>query len=161
MRNRNVRKTHADMLWTAAPPAHYPLPDTEPKPLAIYRRDAILPEWEPIPWDMKGRAADVQEQGFHARAMKPIPWQQIRPDTFPSNGIFGHSHEWFMSKDVEFVATWEGEDLVLVRNIWSGFPDPPEWGLWSRREGRHDMPWSPWGHVPELPAAWNTPGDGQ
>lgn len=40
---------------------------------SIYRRDAVLPEWKPNPWDMQGAAVDTQALGFHERAIKPIP----------------------------------------------------------------------------------------
>jgi hypothetical protein len=125
--------------------------------MSIYRRDEIAPEWEPAPWPMDAEAADEQERGFLERANKPIRWQPIPWKAFPSEGIFGHQKEWFSSADVEFVASVDGEDLLLIRNTWFGFPDPPEWGLASRPTGSNDIAWSRWGHFPDLPIAWSLP----
>lgn len=44
---------------------------------SIYRRDGVLPEWEPNPWDRLGADEDAQELGFHERAIKPISWKQV------------------------------------------------------------------------------------
>jgi hypothetical protein len=51
----------------------------------------------------------------------------------------------------------DGEDLLLIRNIWFGFPDPPEWGLASRPTGMSDADWKHWGHFPDIPEAWVLP----
>ena len=123
--------------------------------MSIYRRDEILPEWEAVPWGMKGAEADAQEAGFQARALKRIQWQAIAWQEFPTDGIFGHDRAWFSERDIEFVASHEGEVLLLIRNIWFGFPDPPEWGLVSRAS--QDQEWRHWGHFPDLPAAWVVP----
>jgi hypothetical protein len=58
---------------------------------------------------------------------------------------------------VEFVASHDGEDLLLIRNIWFGFPDPPEWGLASRPNGRNDVKWMQWGYFADLPSRWIVP----
>ncbi|HSX54104.1 MAG TPA: hypothetical protein VLG14_02295 [Sphingomonas sp.] len=124
--------------------------------MSIYRRDQILPEWEPVPWTHKGRKADSQEAGFHARALKAIPWRRIDWADFPAEGVFGHNRDWLSSRDVEFVASYDGEDLLLIHNIWFGWPDPPEWGLASRvADDTGD--WTHWGHFPDLPHAWVMP----
>ena len=124
--------------------------------MSIYRRDDVSPEWEPIPYDMKGPAADEQELGFHQRAIKSIGWKLIPFEAFPTDGIFGHDRGWFIKNEIECYATFEGEDLLLIRNLWHGFPDPPEWGLASRPSEKV-VPWSMWGHVPSLPKAWIVP----
>lgn len=46
---------------------------------SIYRRDGVLPEWQPNPWDIQGAAVDAQELGFHERAIKPILRRTDRP----------------------------------------------------------------------------------
>lgn len=125
--------------------------------MSLYRRDPVLPEWEPMPWDLAGEAVDEQERGFHARALKPISWTKVPWNDFPPGGLFGHSREYFVSNDVEFFASFEGEDLLLLQHVWNGFPDPPEWGLVSRPSGEHAAPWQGWGHVPDLPTAWTVP----
>lgn len=122
--------------------------------MSIYRRDDVFPEWEPNPWDMQGAAVDAQELGFHERAIKPIRWMRVPRNEFPLSGIFGHDRDWFSSHDIAFYATFDAEDLILIQNIWHGFPDPPEWGLASRPAGAISGPWSHWGHFPDLPDIW-------
>jgi len=129
--------------------------------MSIYRRDSILPEWEPVPWEMDADAADEQERGFHKRAQMAIQWQAIPWKSFPSAGIFGHQRDWLSSVDAAFFATAGEEDLLLIDNTWSGWPDPPRWGLASRPSGQNDFPWQRWGHFPDLPPAWNIPASTQ
>jgi len=107
--------------------------------MSIYRRGQITPEWEPDPWDVAASIADAQELEFHKRAMMPIKWKPIPWMSFPSDGIFGHQKDWFLSGEVGFIASLGGEDLLLVENHWSGGPDPPQWGLASRPSGRSDV----------------------
>ncbi len=64
-----------------------------------------------------------------------------------------------MSRDVEFVASHGGEELLLVHNIWFGWPDPPEWGLLSRPSPGTGNPWQHWGHFSALPEDWVIPGE--
>jgi hypothetical protein len=125
--------------------------------MSIYRRDAVAPEWEPAPWTMAAAAADEQERGFHRRATRSISWERVPWAAFPPEGIFGHDSDWFSSFEVHFVASSDGEDLLLIQNIWHGWPDPPEWGLASRPSGRTDVRWQRWGHFPVLPSAWIVP----
>lgn len=125
--------------------------------MSIYRRHDIHPEWEPNPWDMEGTAVDAQELGFHERAMKPIPWRRAPWSDFPPSGIFGRDRDWFVSNDIVFYATFDGEELILIQNTWHGFPDPPEWGLASRQAGQVGAPWSQWGHFADLPHSWVIP----
>lgn len=125
--------------------------------MSIYRRDDVLPEWEPIPWTARGPVADEQERGFHERALKPLVWTRVRWHDFPAEGVLGYDREWFLRQDIDSVATFDGEDLILIRNTWHDFPDPPEWGLGSRAAGCVDAPWQMWGHFPQLPAAWQRP----
>lgn len=127
--------------------------------MSLYNRDEVAPEWEPASYPMAAKAADEQERGFHERASKPIKWQPLVWDDFPADGIFGHPKEWFTSADVEFVASLEGEDLLLIHNVWFGFPDPPEWGLASRPSGQWDVKWRRWGNFAYLPVVWDVPGE--
>lgn len=126
--------------------------------MSLYRRDDVFPEWEPVPWDMTGAAADAQELGFHERAMKPVRWTRASWENVPESGLFGRDRAWFSSNDIACYATFDGEDLILIQNTWHGFPDPPEWGLASRPEGQAATPWSHWGHFPNLPVTWVMPG---
>jgi hypothetical protein len=114
--------------------------------MAIYRRDEVSPEWEPIPWGLNAAEADTQEQGFHLRALKLIVWKLAPFQQFPADGLFGQDRDWFISNDITFYATFDGEDLILIQNRWHGFPDPPEWGLASRPQAATDVKWSLWGH---------------
>jgi hypothetical protein len=125
--------------------------------MTIYKRDAVFPEWEPIPWNATGSFVDEQERGFHKRALKPLVWTKVDWNNFPTHDIFGRDRNWFVSHDIEYVTTFEDEDLILIRNTWFGFPDPPEWGLASRPAGNTGARWEMWGHFPDLPTAWRVP----
>lgn len=125
--------------------------------LNIYKRDDVFPEWEPTPWDLKGVQADLQEAGFHRRAQNPLAWVKIAWGSFPVEGIFGRDRAWFANNEIEYCTTFEGEDYLLIRNTWHGFPDPPEWGLASRPSGQTNDEWQKWGHFPTLPPAWSVP----
>lgn len=118
------------------------------------RRDPIFPHWGPVPWDAKGPEVAEQERGFQERARKPLVWTKVDWNNFPPDGVLGKGRDWFIDNDIEHVTTFDGEDLILIRNSWSGFPDPPEWGLASRPAGDEQAKWQPWGHFPDLPAAW-------
>jgi hypothetical protein len=125
--------------------------------LGIYKRDKMNPEWEPIPWDANGPEVNEQERGFHQRALKQLVWSKVSMSSFPAKGIYGRDKEWFSRNDDAYVATFDDEEMILIRNTWSGFPDPPEWGLASRPIGDVDAQWQMWGHFPSLPAAWSVP----
>lgn len=121
------------------------------------RRSAVFPIWEPVPWDAPARVAREQKTGFRKRAKLPIGWRAVPWTSFPAEGVFGHDRDWFSTRDVACFATFRGEELILIRNTWHGWPDPPEWGLASRPIGLRDPSWSPWGCFAEIPAAWNVP----
>lgn len=127
--------------------------------MSIYKRDEVDPEWEPIPWNARGPQVDEQEKGFHERALKPLVWNKVDWKNFPEGAIFGRDRDWFVSHDIEFVTTFDDEDLILVRHTWFGFPDPPEWALGSRPAENTQARWTMWGHFPDLPSAWNVPQD--
>ncbi|MBZ0171245.1 MAG: hypothetical protein K8E66_02595 [Phycisphaerales bacterium] len=124
--------------------------------MGIYKREEVCPEWEPIPWDAKGPQIDEQEKGFHQRSLKPIVWAKLDWDAFPDEGIFGRDRKWFMEREIAYVTTFEGEDLILIEHDYSGFPDPPRWALASRPAGSQ-AEWQVWGHFPKLPDAWAVP----
>lgn len=117
-------------------------------------RNAFFPDWEPIPWDAEGPEVAEQERGFRERARRPLAWRKVDWNNFPKAGVFGRNRDWFIDNDINYVTTADGEDLILIRNTWSGFPDPPEWGLASRPAGDEQAKWQPWGPFPDLPAAW-------
>jgi len=125
--------------------------------VSIYNRDEILPEWESVPWKLSGTAENEQEQGFHERTLKNIVWQNIDWNNFPEAGIFGRFTPWLQERDVSYFATHDDEQLLLIDNIWNGWPDPPRWGLVSQPIGVEDAPWQHWGHFPDLPKAWRLP----
>lgn len=113
--------------------------------------------WEPIPYDAAGDVEAQQRRGFERRARKSLVWLDRR-DRLEGRGTdFGEDVRWFTRMEVACVCTHDGEDLVLVNLAWSGFPDPPPWGLWSRASGNHDADWQPWGHFYRLPTAWYVP----
>src|SRR5437763_1679289 len=70
---------------------------------------------------------------------------------------FRTGSRWFSSHNIEYVTTINNEDLILVRNTWFGFPDPPQWGLASHPVGDAEAIWEMWGHFPDLRAAWLVP----
>lgn len=125
--------------------------------MSIYKRDEFLPEWEPVPWDAEGPQVDAQELGFHQRALTPLVWTKIDWSCFPAEGIFGRDRDWFMRHEIEWVATHDEEHLILIRNSWHGWPDPPEWCLASRPIGNDTVEWQSWGCFPFLPASWTVP----
>ena len=125
--------------------------------MSIYDRDEINPQWEPSPWPMNAKACDMQELGFQERATKPIKWDRIAWNAFPEKGIFGQSREWLASAEAECFATFDSEDLLLIENTWSGWPDPPRYGLASRPTDQPDAQWTKWGNFREIPAKWTVP----
>lgn len=122
--------------------------------MSIYKRHAVDPEWEPVPWYTRKSKASAQEKAFHERALKPIVWRKIDWEQLPEGGIFGLDREQLQSGNAAWFAVHDREELLLVDNDWFGFPDPPRWGLVSRAAGQADAKWQHWGHFPELPEAW-------
>ena len=120
----------------------------------------MFPDWEPVPYTLTGEPADIQERGFFERAQKLIRWEPVPWQKFPPDGVFGRDREWFSTIDAEFIASQDGEDLVLIQNACHGFPDPPEWGLASKPTQRV-VAWTHWGHFPNLPDAWIVPKNGR
>ena len=127
--------------------------------MTLFREVGGLPVWEPIPWEMTGPKADAQRNEFMARAAWEIIWTKAPFGNWPAEGVFGKPQKWFADHDANFYATLENEDMLLIQNIWHGFPDPPEWGLATRVEGHEDRRWSMWGHFSYLPMAWEVPGE--
>ena len=118
------------------------------------RMNSTSNDWEADPWDAPDEVADLQFAGFQDRAVKIIIWTSI-PDTGQS--LFGIEVGKLRSSDVEFYATYDGEDMLLMRLIWHGFPDPPEWRLATRPSNRRDLPWASWGYFADLPERWRIP----
>jgi hypothetical protein len=110
--------------------------------------------WEADPWHASGAVAEAQLAGFRARAAKPIEWEPIR-SAGPT--VFGVSVREWIGRDVEYYTTHDGEDLLLMRLGWHGFPDPPEWRLATRPSGNLEGPWAMWGYFADLPQAWIVP----
>ena len=123
--------------------------------MSIYNRDPFTPDWEPIPYDAPDAQADEQERGFHQRATQPIPWSKLDWATFPPAGFFGQTIDWFVEHEITHIATFDGEDLVLIERAWSGFPDPPRYALASRSTSQPESRWMNWGSFPTLPRAWH------
>ena len=113
-------------------------------------------DWETVPWDTSDKIADEQLRGFQERSVKPIHWNAVRDLASHEDTLFGLARQWFVSRDVEFYAEHDGEQLLLIQLTWHGFPDPPEWGLVSRL-GAESGPWSQWGYFAHLPASWSFP----
>ncbi|MCW4460299.1 hypothetical protein OK349_01150 [Sphingomonas sp. BT-65] len=120
------------------------------------RMNSASNSWEADPWDASDILADAQLAGFQERATKPIEWASIRK---AGSSVFGIERQKLTSGDVEFYATHDGEDLLLMQLAWHGFPDPPEWRLASRPSGS-DGPWESWGYFDDLPGHWRIPSNG-
>ncbi len=122
----------------------------------LYRR-RLVPGWEPGPKPFDAEISYARACGFQARMVRPIAWQAVPWFEFPPEGIFGEDKAWLLYSDIEFFATFEGEDLFLIRHTVSGFPDPPEFELLSRPAGQHGEAWQRWGQFADLPEAWAVP----
>jgi hypothetical protein len=112
--------------------------------------------WEADPWDASDEIADAQLAGFLERASKPICWASIRQ---AGSSVFGIEREKLTGCDVEYYATDDGEDLLLMQMAWHGFPDPPEWRLSSRPSGSENS-WQSWGYFADLPKSWRLEPNG-
>ena len=111
--------------------------------------------WEADPWDTSDEIADIQLAGFEARAIKPLAWFSIQGSGYP---VFGLDHQKLIEAGVEYYATHDGEDMLLMRLWWHGFPDPPEWRLATRPTGKTDQLWTSWGYFADLPQVWKVTG---
>jgi hypothetical protein len=120
------------------------------------RMNSAANDWEAAPWDACDEVADRQLEGYRERSAKPIQWQAIR-SIAPNGVLFGLEKQWFISRDVEYFAERDDEQLLLLQLAWHGFPDPPEWGLISRAAGNKNAGWSEWGYFAHLPACWSVP----
>ncbi|OCZ65834.1 hypothetical protein A9G00_40275 [Achromobacter xylosoxidans] len=113
--------------------------------------------WEPHPWDLDDAAADIQRQGFHVRGRVAVGWQSIPFGDLPAEGLFGLTADQLRSAEAVCHSTVQDEHWVLTQRLWHGFPDPPEWGLWTRRRDAAGQPWTSWGQFAALPPAWRLP----
>jgi len=111
-------------------------------------------DWEADPWDASDEIADAQLAGFQLRAAKPIAWAPIRASGL---SVFGIDMQQLIGADVEFHATYDGEEMLLMQLAWHGFPDPPEWRLATRPYDGIDPSWSSWGYFALIPPAWKMP----
>jgi hypothetical protein len=122
-----------------------------------FRGSEVVPEWESVPWDLEGSRAKSQEYGFRQRAALPLDWQPVPWADFPADGLLGRDAGWYRDHEVAFWATRIDEDLYLIRRLWHGWPDPPEWGLISERGGDDPLPLAHWGSFDTLPRDWRFP----
>ena len=118
------------------------------------RINSAMNDWEADPWDTSDELADAQLVGFALRSEKPIEWVSIRASR---EAILGIDKQRLLSADAEFYATHDGEEMLLMRLAWHGFPDPPEWRLATRLGDGAEINWSSWGYFADLPAAWKMP----
>jgi hypothetical protein len=120
----------------------------------VQRMNSASNVWEADPWDASDQVADSQLAGFQVRAAKAIAWSPIRggPPV-----VFGRDVQRHIGADVEFYASHDGEDMLLMQLVWHGFPDPPEWRLATRPSDQPNAPWQSWGYFDQLPEAWKMP----
>lgn len=119
------------------------------------RMNSAMNSWEADPWDASDAVAEAQLAGFRERAVKPVEWHSVRA----AGAVFGVENAKLTSADVEFFATRDGEEMLLMQLAWHGFPDPPEWRLATRRAGS-EGPWETWGYFEDLPECWLVPSSG-
>lgn len=86
-------------------------------------------------------------------------WSKLDHSSFPPEGMFGADKSWFADHDVAYVARSDSEELILIHNVWFGFPDPPEWGLAVRSTRVAGAAWTHLGHFSYLPEHWAVPGE--
>ena len=121
------------------------------------RMNSASDGWEADPWDAPAAVADNQMAGFRERAVKSIPWTSVCGDEpLP----FAIEKQKLSEFDVEYCATHDGEDMLLMQMLWHGFPDPPEWRLATRPSGS-DASWTSWGYFAEIPRCWQLPSKGK
>ena len=120
------------------------------------RMNSASNSWEADPWNASDEIADAQLAGFRERVSKPVDWTSIRKGKGP---IFGIARAKLICGDVEFYATHDGEDMLLMQLAWHGFPDPPEWRL-ATRPSESSGPWASWGYFEDLPENWRIPLNG-
>ncbi len=117
-----------------------------------------MAEWEPMPFDANIVQRVQQQMVYKRLATLSIRWTLVKVETFPKDGLFGKDLAFFTGIDAFAHASFENEDMVLIRNAWHGFPDPPEWGLIARPRSSDGSKWQPCGYFPKLPSAWIVPG---
>lgn len=120
------------------------------------RINSAMNSWEADPWDASDEVADSQLAGFRERAVKPVEWHSLRA----AGPVFGIENTKLISADVEFFASHDGEEMLLMQLSWHGFPDPPEWRLATRPAGS-EGPWETWGYFEDLPECWRVPSSGR
>ena len=118
------------------------------------RKNSASDAWEADPWDATDEVANAQLSGFQNRAVKPIVWSAVRD---AASSVFGVGIQKLIGSDVEFYASHDGEDMLLMALAWHGFPDPPEWRLATRPSEQPNNEWESWGYFPELPQVWEIP----
>lgn len=117
----------------------------------IERMNSASNQWEPDPWDASDAEAASQFEGFEIRSAKPLIWFPIRS---AKGLVFGTDAQKLINADVEYFATYDDEDMILMRLAWHGFPDPPEWRLATRPSSGRQEPWKVWGYFAKLPDPW-------
>lgn len=99
------------------------------------------------------KVVDKQFEGFTLRATKIINWKHVSDSAWIAIKKFDLSDEKINELNVDYFAQADGEDLILLWNIWHGWPDPPEWGLASKPSGTNEK-WHGWGYFAEMPEKW-------
>ena len=117
------------------------------------RMNSASNRWEADPWDASDEVAEVQLAGFHERLARAIDWTSILEVDRSFSGV---DVQTLRGADVQFCATHDGEDMLLMQLFWHGFPDPPEWRLMTRPTESRSQ-WMSWGYFADLPENWRFP----
>ena len=83
------------------------------------RMNSASNAWEADPWNASDQIADVQLAGFRERITKPVDWTSIRKG---DGSVFGIAKDKLIGGDVEFYATHDGEDMLLMQFASAQFP---------------------------------------
>jgi hypothetical protein len=95
------------------------------------------------------------KRGFLERAELALEWREARKDEWPTEGALSDDLDWIRQTGTGFVSEINSEKLFLFERDWSGWPDPPGWGLAS--QSRSDLKWQVWGSFEPLPETWKVP----
>ena len=108
--------------------------------------------WEPHPYDAEIKTVEIQKANFLLIAHKNLKWHEVNYSEFPESGIFGLDQKFFSKFDVEYTASIDDKQLILMANIYFGFPDPPQWRLAYSVIGEER--WHECGYFADIPQNW-------
>ena len=85
-----------------------------------------------------------------------LKWEKVSPSDLMELGL---SQKQINEAEVELISHGQGEVLLLINRLWFGFPDPPQFGLISKKSNNPDATWLRWGSFWDPPDVWTLPED--